>query len=101
MGFRKEKGKWIRKIIPEPLPSNIPPLPTLKTSASPPPSTLISPLPRAPSPPLVDTQTLLTEPQPSTSPIEHAKELISSISDTVTSQLQTILSQNSELKAKL
>ena len=100
MGFKKEEEKWIRKIIPDPLPSNFPPPPAPRTSASPPPSTPISLLPRAPSPPLTDTQTLL-EPQPSTSPLKHAKELISSHFDTITSQLQTIQSQNSELKAKL
>ena len=58
MGFRKEEGKWTRKIIPAPLPSGTPPPPAPRTSASPPSRPSISPHRRSPSPPSADTQTL-------------------------------------------
>ena len=98
MSFKKEERIWTRKVGFDPHHSTIPPPSALRTSASPPPSTSISPPPREPIPPFTDTQTPLTEPQPSTSlarrfvyiSLDQVKELVSSISDTFISQLQTI-----------
>ena len=86
MSFKKEEGKWTRKIGSDPHPLPIPPPSALRTSTSPPPNTSISPPPRAPSPPLVDTQIPMIKPQPSISPtrrfvyisLDHIKELVSS-----------------------
>ena len=62
MNFKKEEEKWRRKIGSDP---HHPPIPSpfaLRTSASPSLRTSIFPPPRAPSPPITDTQTPLTEP---------------------------------------
>ena len=109
MIFKKEEEKWTRKLGSDPHPLSIPPPSALRTSTSPPPGASISPPQRVSSPSLADTQTLLTEPQPSTSPtrrfvhisLDHVKELVSSLSNTFTSQLQTIQNQNTELKDEL
>ena len=57
MSYKKEEGKWIRKIRSDPHPFSIPPPLAPRTSTSPPPSTSISPPQRVSTPPFIDTQT--------------------------------------------
>ena len=94
MSYKKEEEKWTRKLGSNPHPSPIPPT-APRTSASPPPSTSISPPQRVSTAPFSDPQTPLPESELSTPPLrssaiitfEHMKELVSSLSDTFTSQL--------------
>ena len=99
-----DKKSWI---YPHPLP--IPPPSTPRTPAFPPPSTSISPPQRVSMAPFSDTQTPQPEPEistphPSSSvaiTLKQVKELVSLFSETLTSQLQNIQSQNNELKNEM
>ena len=92
MSFKKKEEKWMRKIGPDPPTSPIPPHSTLRVSTSPLPSN--------------DTQLPIIEPEassphpPSSAHIsfEQVKDLVSSLSNSFTSQFQTLQKQNTKLR---
>ena len=92
MSYKKEEEKWIRKVGFDPPTSPIPPPSAPRISTSPPLRVSISP------PPPIDTQILVPKPEistphpPSSIPItfEQVKDLVSSLSETFTSQFQNL-----------
>ena len=78
MGFKKEDGRWTRKIVSAPIPSEVPPSPT-EHRRSPAPSIMppMSPLPQFPSPPPSSYQPY-PDPQPPMSYFDNTQALIAS-----------------------
>ena len=68
MSYKKEEGKWTRKLGSAPYISPIPPPLAPRTSTYPPSRTSTSPPQRVSTPPFIDTQTPLPEPKILTPP---------------------------------